>query len=245
MNDSDPSPPPTQVSPSAAWSADYSQRTPIKKGPPQKWLALLDRVDTEITNLARDRLTWKTVNDIAAKSEVVSEQPYFVNWVAGLYASSLALGVRKMNDPDPRAASLFNLFEKMAYAPEKLTREWFCSDIYVGLVEGMDRSFTSNADPGNIGHLDPSIVRVDQARLNATANTIGHYVNQHVAHAQARPNAPIPTYADLHASVDTLCELLRKYISLLKRADRIECAPIFQMPWDRVFLEPWSRPGAP
>ena len=217
--------------------------TPIQKGPPRGWISLLDLVDTQITNLARDRLTWKTAQAVTSNSAAIAEQPYFANWIAGLYASSMALGIRKLNDNDPRSASFFNLMEKMARSPEKLTREWFSSGVLSGLAPGMDDAFTKVADPTCLGHLDPAVVRADQSRLAKVAGDISHYVNQHVAHVQSKPNAAIPTYGDLHAAVDVMCELLRKYIHLLKRADRIECEPIFQMPWDRVFEQAWSLPN--
>lgn len=215
--------------------------TPIKKGPPRTWISLLDKVDTQVTNLAADRLTWQTTQEVAASSAAVAEQPYFVGWIASNYAVSMAIGIRRLNDSDPRTASFFNLMEKMLAAPQKLTREWFSSGVPSGLSTLMDESFTRVADPKGLGHLDPDVVRADQARLAQAAGAIGHYVNQHVAHIQMKPNATIPTYADLHITIDLLCELLQKYIHLLKRSDRIECAPVFQMPWDRVFTRAWSE----
>lgn len=215
--------------------------TPLKAGPPRPWLALLRRIDDEVTTLARYRETWRVVNDLAQTSSAINEQPYFVGWIAELYGSALALGVRKMVDDDPRAASLFMLLEKIAQRPQKLTRAWYCSGVYEGLVEMMDLGFTRDADPKGIGHIDPDVLHDDQKRLQDAASRVTHYVNQHVAHAQAKQNAPIPTFSDLNSAIDVLNDIFVKYTRLLTRGERVEIAPVFQFPWPRIFERAWTE----
>jgi hypothetical protein len=127
--------------------------------------------------------------------------------------------------------------------PERLTREWFCSDVYVGLQPAMNASFSERADPKGIGHFDPEVARQDQQRLDAGVNAIERYVNQYVAHAQHKPSADIPTFGELDAGIDLLGELLQKYTLLLTQGWRGELEPVFQFPWQRVFDRAWSEPS--
>lgn len=220
---------------------DPSARTPAKPGPPDEWIALLDKVTNHITDMAGSRLTWTTVRDIAAQSRAVTDEPYFLNWVGANYATAMAMGVRRMADRNDRAVSLHRLLVLVAAEPQKLTREWFCSDVFVGMVDSQDQAFARLADPNGLGHVDPEIVNTDLDALAVSAHAVRRYVNEYVAHAQARPTAAVPTFADLHQAVDDINLVFRKYVTLLARADR-QIEPVFQFPWARVFDRAWREP---
>jgi hypothetical protein len=50
---------------------------------------MLEQIDGQVTELARYRLTWRTTLQITEHSAAVNDQPYFLNWIAELYAHSM------------------------------------------------------------------------------------------------------------------------------------------------------------
>lgn len=202
---------------------------------------MLERIDTEITTLARYRATWQPLNALMGTSAVIHEVPYFANWITDLYVIAASVGVRKMLDDDPRASSLNNLLCRIAANPERLTREWFGSEVYGGMAAGMDAGFTRLADPSGLGHIDSVVVLADRDRLLNATERVVKYANQHVVHAEAHPRAKVPTYGELHAAIGVLGELLVKYTLLLTKTSRVEIEPVIQEPWQRIFERPWSE----
>lgn len=223
--------------------ADLRSLTPEWPGPPSSWIQLIKRIDNEVTTLLSSRETWQAFRDVAALSPVVQAQPYFALWVSDLYGPAQALGVRKMADGDMRSGSLAQLLRKLAAEPEAITREWFIGGCEVAMAFRLDETFTGIADPEVTGHLDKSIPTNDLAALRKATARLGKYVNQHVAHAQLVPDAGIPTYKELDSALDFISQLLRKYLLLLTRGDRVQGPAIHQEPWQRVFSEPWLAPG--
>ncbi|MFF1876510.1 hypothetical protein [Leifsonia sp. NPDC058230] len=215
--------------------------TPHKPGPPAVWLKMLERITNEVMVLARYRMTWRTVNDLVDDSAAIQEQPYFVEWISELYATTMALGVRKMADRSSDAASLFILLKQIAEHPDGLTREWYLSDIYEDWGKNFDHAFTRRADPKKLGHIDPDVVLADQRRLVEAADPLRLYVNHHIAHAQAEPKATIPTFRDLHEALDVLNELFLKYELLLTRGNREPFEPVIPFPWQGIFDRAWSE----
>lgn len=219
--------------------------TPVRHGPPEAWLEHLERVTNELLVLARYRATWRPMNELAATSAAIQEQPYFVQWVSELYATTMAVGVRKLADRSRGTASLYRLLESIARHPEGVTREWYLSDIFEDWVPDFDADFSERADPEHLNHIDPRIVRADQSRLLEESEFIRRYVNQYLAHVQAEPSAEIPTFSDLHGALDALIEVFLKYEQLLTRAHRSPFEPVFQFPWERIFDQPWRLKGLP
>ncbi|GAA5200744.1 hypothetical protein GCM10023346_43540 [Arthrobacter gyeryongensis] len=219
--------------------ADLASRTRIETAPPRKWSELISRIDDEVANLLRHRATWHTFLEAAKRSPVAHAQPYFAQWVGELYASTAALGIRKMVDADSRTGSFTQLLTRLAEQPHRVTREWYIGGTQVAIALHLDQTFTRIADPHYQGHLEGAIPSADLAALREASKKVEKYVNEHVAHAQLRPTADLPSYGDVDAALDLHFDLLKKYLLLLTSSDRIEGPPIFQFPWTRVFYEPW------
>lgn len=218
------------------------QRTPIKKPPPKPWVRLLTNIDNEVTTLLRHQATWESFRDAVDKSKVATANPYFPQWVSELYAATAAIGIRRMVDADDRTGSFVQLLQKMQARPERLTREWFIGGVELPMAQHLDRTFTVNGDPGQTGYFDPAVARRDLESLRTIAYGVRMYANQHVAHAQRTRSEGVPTFGDIHAVLDHLLVLIRKYTLLLRQTDRVQGPPVIQEPWMRIFTQPWLEP---
>jgi hypothetical protein len=97
---------------------------------------------------------------------------------------------------------------------------------------------------GEVGdHLDPAIPASDLERLTSGAEKVEDYVDQYLAHRDARPSAGLPTFADLDAAIDMLGELYAKYGNLLTASVYPILVPAIQHPWLAVFRQPWMPEG--
>ena len=97
---------------------------------------------------------------------------------------------------------------------------------------------------GNVGtHLDPTIPKADLADLGSKSEAVTRYVDQHLAHSDAKPRSAIPTFGDLDTTVDLLGRLFRKYGNLLTAAMYPSLVPVHQDDWLAIFRQPWIRSG--
>jgi hypothetical protein len=103
---------------------------------------------------------------------------------------------------------------------------------------GFDEQFA-----GQVGdHFDPAIAEADLQLLAANAKAVRRYVDQHVAHADARPTAGLPTFAELDAAIDTIGKLFQKYANLLTASSWPILVPAIQHDWLAPFRVPWINP---
>jgi hypothetical protein len=217
------------------------QQTSIKKPPPKPWVRLLNSIDDEVTTLLRHQSTWESFRKAIAHSKVAASNPYFPLWVSELYASTVAIGIRRMVDDDDRTGSFVQLLQKMQAQPQRLSREWFIGGVELPMAQRLDRTFTAYGDPGQTGCFDPAVARNDLESLRTLSQSVRKYANQHVAHAQRTRSADIPTFGDIQAVLDHLLVLTRKYTLLLRQADRIQGPPVIQEPWMRIFTQAWLQ----
>jgi hypothetical protein len=148
------------------------------------------------------------------------------------------MGIRRMVDTNKGNVSFRRLLEEVARNASLLTRAWFCSDVPVIVADTFHRGFTDLAGPG--ATLNPAVPRRDRDDLVAAAAAVKTFVDEHLAHTSLSPTTPPPDMTTIDAAVDLLADLLRKYLRLIDRADRDPVTPIIQIPWTRVFNQPWS-----
>ena len=75
--------------------------------------------------------------------------------------------------------------------------------------------------------------------LQRAARSARLYVDQHVAHDQAEPTAEPPTLEELHAAIDTLGALFKRYTVVLTAGEYISLEPFIQSDWKAIFRTPW------
>jgi hypothetical protein len=94
-------------------------------------------------------------------------------------------------------------------------------------------------------HLDPAIPTADLQLLRERAKDVKGYADQHVAHtdASAVTDQITLTYDDLHAAIDSIGDLFRKYHHLLTGTSYGSLVPDIHVSWTDVFKQPWMAQG--
>lgn len=208
----------------------------------QRWLD--DRIRPDLVTVHAYRDTFTELVRIAAENEQLPDS-YFWDFLRGTYAASQAVAVRRQADVDPRTITLGRLLAEIASDAARLTRKfwvgmWEPGPPPIGLTVA-EKAFTEQW-AGNVGaHLDPAIPKADLADLRSKTDAVTRYVDQHVAHSDAKPRSPIPTFADLDAAVDLLGHLFQKYGNLLTASIYPTLVPVHQDDWLAVFRQPWVR----
>lgn len=191
------------------------------------------------------RMVWREVNDILGANPDVADLPSaFWDFYHENYAAAQAISIRRQADRDKRTCSLAVLIEGMRDNAERFTRGY-----YVGLLDEhqahdelmMQRAhsdFDRLAGPGD--HLDPDVPARDLAALRNDAKRVSVYVNEHLAHDMGEPTvADPPTFADLHAAIDSVGEIFRKYAVARAGAWWATFEPAIQYDWRAIFRVPW------
>lgn len=163
------------------------------------------------------------------------------------YATTQAVAVRRQTDTMRGVASLAKLIGEIGADPVRVTWEWWLSlsnndpdDEHWPVVarQGWDKQFG-----GNVGdHLDPSVPAADLLALTELGAEVRHYVDKHVAHAEASAPTVTLTLDDIHDAVGAIGELFVKYANLLTGALWASLEPAIQHNWKAAFAVPWMAP---
>jgi hypothetical protein len=233
----------------------------------EKWGRWIDHgISSDVFTMHLERYAWRRLEEIVSdNAELKDTESYIWEFLFDTYTKTQAAAVRRQADTDPQAASLGRLICDIAETPELLSR-----DFWLGLWSERDddahwRQVAEDAwakqYAGEIGdHLDPAIPEADLAELRDGSKKVRDYVDQHVAHMDARtirsgdgpptgapPDAPtktgqeLPTLNEVHDAIDLVGHLFRKYANLLTAATWTDLVPALQHDWEAVFREPWIR----
>jgi hypothetical protein len=154
------------------------------------------------------------------------------------------LRIRRQAEADTRVISLGRLIDEIGSDAGRLTRRY-----WVGLFGKSDAvrfgvadaGFTKQFAPGGGDHIDPAIPAADLALLTSVAQSVKVYVDQHVAHNDAKPRGSLPTFKDLDANIDLIGELFAKYGNLLTASTWTTVVPVVQHDWQAIFRQPWIQ----
>lgn len=204
-----------------------------------RWCAWLTRIDTDLTQLALARWTFRT---LSAMTQTADLPPSFAFEVlSDWYVRAQATGVRRQTEIHPDAASLATLLDRMATHPEVMTRDRYLSlapnDEYLRMLD--DRHFDRVAGAGS-NLIPPERPREAIERLQVAALPVKRYVDRIVAH-QDRRETSLPTYEDLDTALDTIEHEFRTWNGWLTGTDRIFMVPVPQYDWLAPFRVAWLR----
>ncbi len=170
---------------------------------------------------------------------------YFFDYMGETYAVAQTTAVRRQAEAGSRVCTLGQLITECEQDAVRLTRDsWVAmwdsrEDHWLQLARrSFDEQFAGTAGK----HLDPAIARADLNRLQADAALVKAYVDERVAHADARPRAALPTFEDLDRAIDTIGSLLAKYYNLLTANVLMGVTPVMLDDWQAVFRRPWLEP---
>jgi hypothetical protein len=197
------------------------------------------------------RYAWREVVKILEDNREQLPDSYWWEFMRDTYATTQAVAVRRLADTHRDAASLGKLIEEISGEASKITRAfwlglWTFEDDRFGIKRSMAEKAWDEHYGGDVGtHLDPAIPTADLETLTTGAADVKQYVDQHVAHAQAVPAEVTVTLDDVHAAIDLIGLLFKKYYNLLTANSYVFLEPAIQHNWKAAFQVPWMRGDAP
>ncbi len=163
---------------------------------------------------------------------------YFFDYLGETYATTQMIAVRRQADTSSRVCTLGRLLKEIAGDPARISRAF-----YVEMWEGDEARGAAAFDStfaGNVGsHIDPALVDRDLQTLTDTATGVGRYVDQYVAHKDARAKAVVPAFDDLNAAIDSIGGLYDKYNNALTASTHAKLVAELDHDWKAVFRQPW------
>lgn len=219
--------------------------------------------------LHRLRVCYRQVQDLLVRRQMFQEfrtlvegnerlkkaDSTFFDWLALNYSDAVVIGVRRQLDRDPRSVSLQLLLEDIAVTPELVSRRSFVSrfrgprptDTEAGRDERRqfrqigNQRFDQLVGKGRRS-LTPADVRRDLQRLEAAERTLRRFANKRVAHRDFAALRRLPTFAELHAAIDVLSDIVVRYLHLLGLDEAPRLLPTRQYRWQAIFEFPWAEP---
>lgn len=219
-----------------------------------KWQRWLGEIEQEILDLHHHHEIWRTLVDLIAAQEL-SESEYFVEAFTRMYVAGQAMGVRRQADTGRGAVSLARLLTGLSNQSRVVTQERFFALWGLNGVEPdterdklerrartkrATRAWAQFAGPWMGPVLDPAIPRGDLQQLRETAAAVVRYADKTIAHRDFKGPNSLPTFEQLHAAIDVLGQLYRRYSLLLTASapSASGLAPKMQADW----LAPFRRP---
>jgi AbiU2 len=215
---------------------------PNVSGPPkdrqQCWSDWLETINQDITTVFYWKETWLAFGYILRSNPAIPPSHFF-RLMSNTYGTSQAVAVRRLADPKRGVVSLATLIKDLRKHAAEVTVEW-----WIGLQPNSEIGDFEPFRLKSTNHFDPSIATKDLDRLEIAVAQVKKYVDQHLAHRDQNPTRDIPNFDAIHAALDSLGEVFRKYHSLLTGADRIVMVPVPTPGWFLPFTVPWLPPGA-
>jgi len=205
----------------------------------QRWRDWLGTIDQDITTVYLFRSTWLTVGQIVRANSNIPPSHFFA-YMASIYGTSQALALRRLTDERKDVVSLARLVMDLKRHASQLTLEWWLT-----LQDGSEVSDFRQFTKAGMNHFDPAIADEDLTLLRQAVAPVRTYVDHHLAHHDRDPTKSIPTFGDIHAALDSVGGVFRRYYALLTGADRPIMVPVPQPGWHLPFTVPWLPPGTP
>lgn len=213
----------------------------------EKWTRWMDgTIKNNVLTMHLHRHAWREMSGIATRHGHLPES-YWWEFLLDTYAATQATAIRRQADTHKDAASLANVLEEMTADPAQLKREW-----WIGMWTIDDRQFATRTWLNQFGgtvneHLDPAIPAADAQRLREAAADVRVYVDKHVAHSDASAVSSTITLKaeDLHAVIDVIGSIFKRYYNLLTASSMYTLVPAIQHDWTAVFRVPWIPGTAP
>lgn len=210
----------------------------------EKWLSWIeDPIRNDVLSMYLRRDTYETVGRIVRDADLPPS--YYWEYLQDTYGETMSVAIRRQAEVSVRVHSLGQLINEVGEYSAHLTRtvfaeKWGIDNEYEGLVA--NKTFNEHFAGGVGDHVDPAIPAADLAALTATAEKVKNYVDRHLAHSDRGGSKDIPTFDEVHAAVDQIGELFKKYALLLTAGGYVQLVPVIQDDWQAIFLKPWLPP---
>lgn len=208
----------------------------------EKWKRWIENpIRAEVLGMNNHRAMYQEVGRIVTEHGALPPSHFF-DFLADTYAATQAIAVRRQAEVDPRVISLGVLLHEIADNPERLSRERFLSHYDSIARRKWGEPVWTEKFGGEVGHhVDPDVVKADLGELGRGTARTKDLVDKHLAHADRKPLANPPTFADLHGAIDSINAQFEKYVLLLTVSTYETLVPVPQYDWLAVFRQPWIK----
>jgi hypothetical protein len=206
----------------------------------KRWTEWLETILEDVQNALIYRKIFAEVRAIIDANPRIQKASSFYEWMAGVYADSGLMAVRRQVDLDERSVSLARLLIDIRKSPQVLSRARFVALYRPEMQGAAEREFDSYVGAG-AQHVDPKDVQTDLSALKKRTEDVEHYGTKRIAHLDEKGPTTVPTMGELEAALDLLRALLRKYMLLIRAVSYHE--PEWVYDWKAIFREPWIPPG--
>ena len=211
----------------------------------EKWTGWVEgTIKDNVLTMHLQRQVWREASDVWSANPDLPES-YWWEFMRDTYATTQAVAVRRQADTMKGVASLGKLIKEISDDPAPVTYEFWMTlnadeDPY--WVRVAENNWAEHYGGAGHDHLDGATAVADLERLVQAAARVRHYVDKHVAHAEASPPAVTLTLDEVHDTIDTIGHLFKKYSFLLTGNGWGTLEPAIQHPWQAVFAVPWMVP---
>ena len=195
----------------------------------------------------RDIARWSRENP-AFRNEPESASDVF-DWLTLLWGHDALLAIRRELDETPTTICLKQMLHEMEARADVLTRRRYLAHIQPTdsprIREFMNRDFDRWGAVRPLGagdplddQLDPHLIRADRESLESGTAEAVEYANRIVAHRTRFAELQI-TLDRIHAAVDAIEPVMKKYYCLLTASSLVTSEATFQFDWAAIFDVPW------
>jgi hypothetical protein len=188
--------------------------------------------------------SWTEALDMA--SEDVRSYGMFHRWVQQNYVAFMVMAVRREGDTHRDSTSLRRFLITIQENAHLLGRDWYFErnqgDAPPLAAESLQFAASVDAQWSEIvtddgQHVDSDKIEADINRLMQTIGKTRTWATKYVAHRDVRrKDAENPKYSEIHAAVDEIEKLWRKWHSVLTN---ISMGFLEPDPWESVLTMPW------
>lgn len=190
-----------------------------------EWKKWLKTADDDFTQIMIRRQMWvrfnKIIDNTPEDSPLRRYGGPFLTWVAGMYVATQSSGVRRHGDTREDVVTLRRILEDMRINYDVVTE------------------FSE-------AHVSVEKIEAEIDRLIEVSGSVTYYTNKRIAHLDPNELDRVPTFGDLHSSIDQLGSLLQKCHLILHNAD-LSLDIVEATAWPEIFRHPWivdvRRPG--
>lgn len=203
----------------------------------QQWLDERTLLQAQVVAAQHDRQIW---GEMRAALVAADNPSILLAHYARLYSSTQAITVRRIADPyaQKSTASLGRLVRRIRANPDVVSRDRYETYASRGVPSDdlvwhrADRRSTYDAEFGDGPQIRKRVLDDWDTELKLIRSTVGRYANKAVAHIDTDLDpADVPTFHDLHDSLESLSEILISMTLLLDGSSLQSTTPVIQGDW--------------
>ena len=143
----------------------------------QRWLVWYERAHEDIVSLHSHQASWDELVAVVRRNPAIPEPNHILDFIADLYAPTIALGIRRQADRRSDVENLRRLIDDIANHPETLTREWYVAKYSEEMQSVGHTTFDRFAGVGQDATSE-AVIRKDCEELDLAVSTVRKYVNK-------------------------------------------------------------------